>query len=160
MNNPIAEWLANHSEVSALLAGIDQSGLNAEEAARKAFYDLSDHLNIPKHPADITELHYQEHEELGIKPRSVFVEQAILNYLEPKDEIRGRTLCSIYNVYHKTYIDWAEITKRQFEKIRRPEFYMAYIFGKDIDANIRFSIDGESWIKAGAVIAVKIYPDS
>lgn len=157
MNNQIEEWLEENKEIEALVLQLDETSSSPEQAALKAFYEISSHLQLPKFPEEINEEHYKAHEELDIEPRSVIEELAILNYLAPKDDIRGRVLCAIHNVHFKEYIDWHNVTLKHFKNsIKLPKEYMVYLFGKNVDARLAFTLDGDSWVKAGASAAYKI----
>jgi hypothetical protein len=157
MNNPLKEWLKNNEEIKTLVLQIEETTTLLEEAASKAFYQISDYLLLPKFPVEINENHFKAHSEFGIEPRSVMEELAILNYLAPEEDIRGRVLCAIHNVYFKRYTDWERvILKRYKAPIKLPESYMVYLFGKDVDANYKFDTEADNWVSTGAILAARV----
>lgn len=157
MDNPVLEWLGKDKGVCEMLVRIDETNLSANESGSLAFHRISDYLLIPKTPSDINKQHFDEHAPLNLEPRSVIEELAILNYLAPEDDIRGKVLCAIHNMYFKAYTDWNEVTlKRYHYSTKTPESYSVYLFGNGIDARLQFDIEKGSWVEAGALAMYKI----
>jgi len=124
-----------------------------------AFEKVAEAFQLPKYPTDITEKHYEEYEELGIEPRSVFEELAILKYLSgPEDDIRAVVLNALYNIYEKGPYDIEEAAQKFFGSYKKiPDAYFIYYFGDAADARIDFKIEKNNWIEAGARMMQQCY---
>jgi hypothetical protein len=146
-DNPIEEWYKKDQRLNELLVSIDQQSLPDEEAARQAFYKVSELYNLPKFPGEVDE-----------NGRSVFEEMAIGKYIFPNDELKGVVMLAIYNVFINEYItmdEAAAIFYNSHDEI--PDEYFVYYFGKDVDARIEFDIGGKTWIEAGCTFMQKHY---
>lgn len=149
-DNPIEEWYKKDKRLSDLLVSIDEQNLSDEDAAKQAFYKVTELYKLPKFPEDVD----TENDE---ESRSVFEEMAILKFMFPDDELKGIVMLAAYNTYTKEFVsidEAASIHYNGYENI--PKEYFVYYFGKDIDARIEFDIKGQSWIEAGAIKLQKV----
>ncbi|MBI2730975.1 MAG: hypothetical protein HYX40_09530 [Sphingobacteriales bacterium] len=150
-DNPIVVWYTKDQWLCDFLVSVDQKNLSDEDAAREAFYKVAEHYKLPKFPWDKQN---SDNEEEKI---SVFEEMAIAKFIFPEDELKGIVMLALYNVYTNEFIpidDAAAIYYGDHDHI--PDQYMAYYFGKDVNATLRFEIRNSSWVEAGATFVSKI----
>lgn len=159
MENVIADWFERDKDLQNIVLSIDSRTSDEYEAAKFAFDEAADYLGLPKQPEDVTEEMSEEHDKLGLdSPRSVFHELALINYLFPDEDIRGNVMLALFNIQHKSYVDYEEVAVVFFEEYENiPIEYTIYFFGSAIDAKISFDLPkGTTWVEAGAKMAVKV----
>ncbi len=153
------DWIQKDENLSDLLIKIKGSSKTDEEAALTAYHQVAEMLQLPKTFSDITEDSYEADEEQDRELHSVFEELAIINYLEPNQNILDRVLVALYIVYMKAHIDYEQAALKYYgskEKVPKP--YFIFFFGRDVDAHISFDIPKEfnSWPESGAVGLLQI----
>jgi hypothetical protein len=149
--NPIEEWFKRDQRLNDLIVSIDQQNLSDEEAARQAFYKVSELYHLPMFPGEVSK-------ETDENNRSVFEEVGIVKYIFPDDELKGIVMLAIYNVFNTECIsvdEAAAIFYNSHDDI--PDEYFVYYFGKDVDAKIEFDIGNKTWIEAGCISMQKIF---
>ncbi|RYZ87672.1 MAG: hypothetical protein EOP04_11175 [Proteobacteria bacterium] len=156
--NPIDHWYSTDERIREVIDRLSFSGKSEAEQAAQAFEELSHAFDLPKYPEDFTDDHYQRFSAMGVDdPLSVFEQNALINYLEPNDDPRGRTLFALYCVNFGKQLPWDEIAKKHFGGKRKiPKEYIVCFFGTGIDGEVRFLKDGESWVELGARSATKV----
>jgi hypothetical protein len=149
-------WVQSDEILSNLITTIEAQSGNDEEAALAMFNRISLLYQLPKKFYDITDEIYDAYTELDRQASCVLAELAVINYLEPHENIKNNVLVALYTVFLKERIDVFLAAVKHFGSWESvPTSFYVYYFGKDIDAHIKFDIpEGISWVDSGAVAMV------
>lgn len=156
MENPVQLWIQSNEQLARLLEEIETSGLPESKQAELALDKLCEMLDLPKTPADLERYadYYQKHQI--DEPRSVFEENALLNYLYPEEDPRGILLAAVYNVKHHLGVDLDEIAAKEFGA-DFPDGCLVGIKGNGIYGEVVFpQKEGKSWVDLGCITVTKI----
>ena len=148
------KWVQGDEKLFKLLKRIEASTKTDEEAALAMYDQVSTMYHLPKTYEEITDQVYDEYEALDKEPHYVFEELAIINYLQPEETIKNNVLLALYTIFMKEHMDVEQAAIKHYgSKEKVPDRFFVFLFGKDIDAIISFTIpDGlERWTDSGAV---------
>lgn len=145
-SNPIIEWYSKDKWLSDLLVSIDKMNLSDEDAAREAFYRVSDHYNLPKFPEDVfIEEGILNSEIEKQRNKSVFEQLGIIKRMHSENTLKASVLLALLYVYKKFFSTIDEAASEYYGDYDGiPEVYYACFFGKDVDVELRFSSNEKS----------------
>jgi len=110
---------------------------------------------LPKIPREI-ENQDQENEENYYDSRSVFEEHALIKYLDPDDDPRGRVLAAVYNVKNNVGVDYMEVAIKEFGS-KIPKNLLIGVLGEGFHGNVVFpQKEGKSWYELGCKVCAKL----
>lgn len=157
MSNPIQEWMSKDKALHDLVVEIQSmDDKTPMEQAEIAFYRVAQLYNLPKMPQDVVDCEDELGDDDDEEPRSLFVEHALLRYLEPDIDPRGIVLTSAYYVKNNLPIDIRVVAEKEFGE-NPPENCMIGIRGQDFYGEVIFpQKEGKSWLELGCVYMAKM----
>lgn len=156
MSNVIQQWIDNDEGLTELITEIQNKFSPPNDQAKEAFFLISEHYDLPVMPED-KERYWSYYENHKIEsPRSVFEEHAVLRFLAPEDDPRGRVLSAIFHVKNNISVDYKHVAEKQFGK-KIPQDLLIGIRGEGLNGEIVFPLlEGKTWTELGCVVCSKL----
>ncbi|KAF9659325.1 hypothetical protein HBA12_03500 [Tenacibaculum mesophilum] len=139
--NLVQKWIDTDKKLYDTLVAIQNEDDDKRKQAELVFLRVPKMYNLPV---------FTEDNEDDKFLSSVYEQLALLNYLEPEGDIRGRVLSSIFHVKEDYLVDMKLVYKKQFNNEKPPANFSGIGYkGNGIDVLPVFVMEGQSWFDLG-----------
>lgn len=139
--NLVQNWIDTDKKLYDVLVEIQSSVKDEKEQAELAFYRISEIYQLPKMPED-------NEEELFHS--TVYEQLALLNFMEPQDNIKARVLTSLFFVKENYVVGMNFVYEKKFGNNEPPSNFVGIGYKGDIPYVVPvFVMKGQSWYELG-----------